>query len=630
MSGLPLSLAWPAPEDPRQEEKRRALADLGLQPCPPASGGPAVIVDLPADDPAGAATMVVDAFRVLAATDLDLCFWPPCAASRKEASHALRLVGPSSERRALLLARSRLRAAVDDDAEQTASKSSKAMAQLAPRVLQEVQKRLDSYCNAPASSPSLKDGTGGDPVGGASVFAHPAMRAREVPGRGLGLVAAAPVDAGVEVLRCPEGSLLNVFTALLSEHFGRLATLLMFQGIHAETVAMLFAVAERRRCCDRWSLGGAMPPWAELLARAPTVENAPQLIAWPCEAVAALGCAQVAQKIAEEIGGLWDLCTEVKDALKRLPQAVATALRGPIGFDDMLWARCLFDGRAVSVKMQAPAALRGRGDPSVSPAAPPAEPDCQWIFPQGAADIAPPSWARCPLAAASLAPVVDLLNHDPHGVCASPTFHEPSRSLVVSLVSAATPGRELCIFYGPLQNFELLMHYGFCPKDNPFDRLTLGVDAPREAAAEVLLRMHGIPTDHVLRPEVPSDGAADAVGDWACLGPLPPQLLRCIRLSLADSPATIDLDAAPGADPSMIPMDMQCLEAIEGLLANVGAQFAQQEATQPLWWPLYEEPVTAFWASQVGIVAAARAAANTLWHRLQKEQLRLGSEEMVV
>ena len=46
----------------------------------------------------------------------------------------------------------------------------------------------------------------------------------------------------------PETSLLNIFAALQSEHFGAVARSLLLGGLHTEAVAMLFAVVEKRRC----------------------------------------------------------------------------------------------------------------------------------------------------------------------------------------------------------------------------------------------------------------------------------------------------------------------------------------------------------------------------------------------
>merc|ERR1711862_792568 len=108
-------------------------------------------------------------------------------------------------------------------------------------------------------------------------------------------------------------------------------------------------------------------------------------------------------------------------------------------------------------------------------------------------------------------------------------------------------GRELCLCYGPLQNFELLMYYGFCLQDNPHDRLTVTTDAPPEqdsSAREVILQLNGIPTEHVLLPWENSarDPSVGSGMSWASIGCVPPQLLRCLRLLLAEVPELVDVD----------------------------------------------------------------------------------------
>jgi len=49
------------------------------------------------------------------------------------------------------------------------------------------------------------------------------------------------------------------------------------------------------------------------------------------------------------------------------------------------------------------------------------------------------------------------------------------QALVVTTAANAAAGEELCLSYGPLQNWELLMYYGFCDADggNAHDRLTV-------------------------------------------------------------------------------------------------------------------------------------------------------------
>lgn len=95
-----------------------------------------------------------------------------------------------------------------------------------------------------------------------------------------------------------------------------------------------------------------------------------------------------------------------------------------------------------------------------------------------------------------LVPIADLFNHRTGGnhVCvadvddasaipaaARSATGEPS--MYVRVVSTADAGDEVFNTYGNLGNAKLLSSYGFAQRDNPADRVTLGVPALRAAAA---------------------------------------------------------------------------------------------------------------------------------------------------
>ena len=93
---------------------------------------------------------------------------------------------------------------------------------------------------------------------------------------------------------------------------------------------------------------------------------------------------------------------------------------------------------------------------------------------------------------------MDLLNHHHLGACAPPYFDDVRKELMVKLLASASG--EVCLSYGPLQNWELLLYYGFCPLENPHDRLVVQVDLPEDPEKELVLKLHGIPTQVALRP----------------------------------------------------------------------------------------------------------------------------------
>jgi len=481
------------------------------------------------------------------------------------------------------------------------------------------------------------------------------------------------------VLRVHETSLLNVFTALSSHHFGKVAKLLMLDGLHADTIAMLFAISEKRRCCEDYRSKMSAdqepwPPWGDLLVQAPALSDTPQLLAWPSEAVAALGDAQVLKVVQDAQASLWQLARQVSESRRRLSPEVAACLRGAVDFDDLLWARCLFDSRAVAVSIEAPASLQGlalSGGESVPPLSETRPKDAaghglQWLLLQNISskEEQPQAacWVQCPLQVSSLVPGVDLLNHSAHAACASPRFCSHRRALVVSTVAAVSAGADICICYGALQNWELLLYYGFCPESNPHDRIVICLDddiqaseeqsdesgSTEAAARQIVMQLHGIPTDHALwAPPVPglstacpfsksvmeaaaasSAGAAAsmtvAVCGWQLLGPISPQLLRCLRVLLSeDGPQSVDLSAPPGAADSLA-LDVQCLVTLEELLGGLLAPLQEgppAASAEPLWWPLYGQLVGAFRRSQHALLSANVAAVRGIREKLQQQLL---------
>lgn len=202
-----LPLGWPDASEPRYEEKRAALSQIALCPAPEWDAEE-VMLPLNTADPLAAARAVVDSLRILGATDLELCFWPPATAvSHEEARLALELLRPCTERRALLSARRALLAAVD------ASRKSGAVEQemAFTSVLDQVQHWVDAYCassfqckadrHAVEEAPKGADMTPSlDMSAHGGVWAHPSLRAREVPGRGCGIVATSRITGGEETL----------------------------------------------------------------------------------------------------------------------------------------------------------------------------------------------------------------------------------------------------------------------------------------------------------------------------------------------------------------------------------------------------------------------------------------------
>ncbi|CAE8713338.1 unnamed protein product [Polarella glacialis] len=132
-------------------------------------------------------------------------------------------------------------------------------------------------------------------------------------------------------------------------------------------------------------------------------------MAWPVEAVAALGSEQVSSFVKEALLSLWSLSREVSLAVQSLPEEVQASLGGLIGFDDLLWARGLFDSRAVSAEIKVPAKLQPRHPTGAGAASDQADIDTLQISLEecsGDAGHGNAASVPCPKKVVSLAPTV--------------------------------------------------------------------------------------------------------------------------------------------------------------------------------------------------------------------------------
>ncbi|EPR62401.1 hypothetical protein TGRUB_227390 [Toxoplasma gondii RUB] len=143
----------------------------------------------------------------------------------------------------------------------------------------------------------------------------------------------------------------------------------------------------------------------------------------------------------------------------------------------------------------------------------------------------------------------DLMNHHVHSQCAFPFFDSVTRSARIVVQADLPPRAQLFIFYGPMQSWELLAHYGFTTstfyglapgaeprceaaccggwnftretKGNPYDTLTLSFEPPDDDSDEetrrLLLRLFDVPRESLLRTGLPHFSS---------------RLLDCLRISL--------------------------------------------------------------------------------------------------
>ncbi|KEP67669.1 UNVERIFIED_CONTAM: hypothetical protein HHA_227390 [Hammondia hammondi] len=143
----------------------------------------------------------------------------------------------------------------------------------------------------------------------------------------------------------------------------------------------------------------------------------------------------------------------------------------------------------------------------------------------------------------------DLMNHHVHSQCAFPFFDSVTRSARMVVQADLPPRAQLFMFYGPMQSWELLAHYGFTTsaffglapgaeprceaaccggwnftretKGNPYDTLTLSFEPPDDDSDEetrrLLLRLFDVPRESLLRTGLPHFSS---------------RLLDCLRISL--------------------------------------------------------------------------------------------------
>ena len=90
--------------------------------------------------------------------------------------------------------------------------------------------------------------------------------------------------------------------------------------------------------------------------------------------------------------------------------------------------------------------------------------------------------------------------------------------------NGATEGDQLCISYGRLPNWQMLVHYGFTLKSNPDDEITISLQMPEEDQDEYLQKTIVL---HVVLGDAILDHAISAAK------PLPSDLLAVLRILLA-------------------------------------------------------------------------------------------------
>jgi hypothetical protein len=76
----------------------------------------------------------------------------------------------------------------------------------------------------------------------------------------------------------------------------------------------------------------------------------------------------------------------------------------------------------------------------------------------------------------AMAPFADSANHYWNGAISSKVFDNSSRKLVLTTTKSTGPNEEIFLQYSELNNWQLLMCYGFVLHENPFDSIHFSIE----------------------------------------------------------------------------------------------------------------------------------------------------------
>ena len=269
------------------------------------------------------------------------------------------------------------------------------------------------------------------------------------PSTGRGAAAAADLPAGADAVRVPSRTLWTVQHAF-DEPAARGEAYRTFAALGEDTVAALWLVYER-------AVVGASSPWAPLLASLPPLSEKLTPASWPPEAIAALlggtpvaaDAAAAREKLARQYAALFPALSEHYPEVFPAAAYTADAFRG---------AAEAWNAYGMTVlREEAP----GAGDTKSS----------DDTIPSGTPVTCLPTVAL-------------LCNHStwPHAVRYSRLRGD---ALHVPVARSVARDEEVFVSYGAKSNAELLLFYGFCVENNPYDDVPLSLTLPQGEVAEV-------------------------------------------------------------------------------------------------------------------------------------------------
>jgi hypothetical protein len=119
----------------------------------------------------------------------------------------------------------------------------------------------------------------------------------------------------------------------------------------------------------------------------------------------------------------------------------------------------------------------------------------------------------------ALCPCLDFANHSPESKSYI-QYNSSADSVEINADRVYKPGEQICINYGEKTNGEILLSYGFIPKDNPYDACLLDITISNEYT-EAMMNGTGLPTQKVFPLRM--SGMPEGLLRYALLASLEPE-----------------------------------------------------------------------------------------------------------
>ncbi|NXF10040.1 SETD4 protein, partial [Smithornis capensis] len=252
------------------------------------------------------------------------------------------------------------------------------------------------------------------------------LRPAEFRGTGRGLMATKAFQAGDVIISVPEKCLLTTSTVLSSCLGGYIRN--WKPPVSPLLALCTFLMAEKH--------AGQESPWKPYLDVLPKAFSCP--VCWEQDAVTLLP-EPLRKKAQEQRTRIQELYTSSKAFFSSLQPLFAEDTGTIFDYSALEWAWCTINTR--TIYMEQP------------------QRECFSLEPDVYA----------------LAPYLDLLNHSPD-VQVKAAFNEHTRSYEIQTNSQCRKYEEVFICYGPRDNQQLLLEYGFVAMDNPHSSVHVSAD----------------------------------------------------------------------------------------------------------------------------------------------------------